>query len=432
MQHRKFNRINIILLSSLIILFFTASGNLFSEEAEKNNYDVAGKISTSSIFSKEILQGPHHKITEYAFTYDGVTNNFVINSEFGKFKAIGNGMVPVRIHEINAIAEMAEMKNSKEFLGGLKESAGTLVESTKNLIVHPVDTVSGFPTGVYNFFANIGEVVKQTATGEMSVGQAAKSGGSAVIGFSRNKRELGYRLGVNIYSDNKVLQENLNSVGWAITRGTFIVDFGKMLVSGPAGIALTVVGSTRVLGRLLKTNAPPELRRLNRAELEKIGVSKPVIEKFLANRKLTPRHQTAITLSLVSLKKTKNHEAFLNMVIENTDSIGDANMFQAVAAMIAAYNRTKVPITEIRTFENVAIFRNKNGSYVITYPLDNFLWIKRTEGKAKRLINLLPAGEKKELWISGKFSDLASSNMNKLGWILKDQAFKNLDLKNPY
>jgi len=120
------------------------------------------------------------------------------------------------------------------------------------------------------------------------------------------------------------------------------------------------------------------------------------------------------------------------MVIENTDSIGDANMFQAVAAMIAAYNRTKVPITEIRTFENVAIFRNKNGSYVITYPLDNFLWIKRTEGKAKRLINLLPAEEKKELWISGKFSDLASTNMNKLGWIVNDQAFKNLDLKNPY
>jgi len=257
MQHRKFKRINKILLFSLIILFLTASGNLFSEEAEKNKYDVSGKISTSSIFSKKILQGPHHKITEYAFTYDGVTNNFKINSDFGQFKAIGNGMVPVRIQEINAIAKMTEMKNSKEYVGGLKESGGTLVDSTKNLIIHPVDTVSGFPTGVYNFFANIGEVVKQTAKGEMTVGEAAQAGGSAVIGFNRNKRELAYRLGVNIYSDNKLLQENLNSVGWAITAGTFTVDFGKMLVSGPASIALTVVGSTRTLGRLLKTNAPP-------------------------------------------------------------------------------------------------------------------------------------------------------------------------------
>ena len=42
----------------------------------------------------------------------------------------------------------------------------------------------------------------------------------------------------------------MNSVTWAKTGGTAVIDFGKMAVSGPAGIAVTAVGSSRVLGRM--------------------------------------------------------------------------------------------------------------------------------------------------------------------------------------
>ena len=431
MPTKKYKIINSALSFPLIILL-VSSGDLYSKEAESKKYEVPGEISASSIFSKKLLKGPHHKINEEVVTYNGFTNHFIIQSDFGRLKATGNGMVPVRIQEINAIAKMAEMKKSGAFVDGLKESGGTLLESGKNLIVHPVDTLSGFPSGVYNIFADIGVVARKVVKREASIADATVKAGDALLGFSRNKHELAYSLGVNQFSDNKVLHEYLNSVSWATTGGTFTVDLGKMAVSGPAGAVLTVASSTRTLNRMMRDNTIPGLQRINEDTLETIGISKSVIDRFLGNRKLTPRHQTSITQSIALLTQAKKLPAFLNLVSMKTRSIDDANMHQAVAAMIAGYNRTQSPITEVRTFENIVIFRNKKGSYVITYPMDNFFWTKRTAAKTIKVSAALPSGVKKELWISGNFSKLASHKLKELGWVLKGQSLKNLNVGNPY
>jgi len=52
--------------------------------------------------------------------------------------------------------------------------------------------------------------------------------------------------------------------------------------------------------------------------------------------------------------------------------------------MIAAYNKTQVPITEVHTVENVLLFRNEKGSYVLTYPIDNFFWTKQAAEKNEK------------------------------------------------
>jgi hypothetical protein len=429
MSHEKLRKFSALLLFSL---FTFSTSNVFSAETGSGEYETPGKISASKVLPKKLLSGPNHKIVENVVTYNGFTNHFIIHTDFGRFKAVGNGMVPVRIHEINAIAELDKMKKSSSFVDGVKESGGTLLETTKNLIVHPVDTVSGFPSGIYNIFADTGEVLGQAARGEATIAEVGKKGGQAIAGFSRNKREMAYVLGVNRYSNNKVLQEYMNSVTWAKTGGTAIIDFGKMAVSGPAGIAMTAVGSSRVLGRMMRDNSTPGLRRINGEALEGIGIKESTIRRFLANRKLTPRHQTAITNSLVSLKKVKNRETLLKFFAYRTRSYDDANVNQAVAAMIAAYNRKKSPITEVRTFENVVMFRNEKGAYVVAYPADNFPWTKQTVTKTKKVTAALGSGAKKELWISGGVSEVASRNLKDLGWEVHGHSFERLDVGNPY
>jgi hypothetical protein len=429
MTNTIFKKKGALLLFSLFVLF-TSDG--FSAEAEKGGYETPRTILASKVLPKKLLRGPNHKIVEKVVTYNGFTNHFIIHTDFGRFKAVGNGMVPVRIHEINAIAELDKMKKSSSFVDGVKDSGGTLLETTKNLIVHPVDTVSGFPSGIYNIFADTGEVLGQAARGEATIAEVGEKGGKAIAGFSRNKREMAYSLGVNRYSNNKVLQEYMNSVNWAKTGGTAVIDFGKMAVAGPAGIAMTAVGSSRVLGRMMRDNSTPGLRRINREALEGIGLKDTDITRFLANRKLTPRHQTAITNSLVSLKKLKNSEKLLNFFAYRTRSYNDANVNQVVAAMIAGYNQKKSPITEIRTFENVVMFKNEKGAYVVAYPVDNFPWTKQTAAKTKKVTAALGSGAKKELWISGGFSELASRNLKDLGWEVHGHSFERLDMGSPF
>jgi hypothetical protein len=147
---------------------------------------------------------------------------------------------------------------------------------------------------------------------------------------------------------------------------------------------------------------------------------------------LTPRHQTAITNSLVSLKKLKNRETLLKFFAFRTRSYDDANVNQVVAAMIAGYNRKKSPITEVRTFENVVMFKNEKGAYVVTYPVDNFPWTKQTAAKTKKVTTAIPSDGKKELWISGGFSELASLNLKDLGWEVHGHSFERLDIGYPY
>jgi hypothetical protein len=132
------------------------------------------------------------------------------------------------------------------------------------------------------------------------------------------------------------------------------------------------------------------------------------------------------------LKKVKNRETLLNFFAFRTRSYDDANVNQVVAAMIAGYNRKKSLITKVRTFENVAMFQNEKGSYVVAYPVDNFYWTTRTEAKTKKVTAAMPSGAKKELWISGGFSKLASHNLKKLGWEVHGHSFERLDVGNPY
>ncbi len=425
-------------LSPVLRILFILSATVFlgglpaqAQKAE-SHFEVPGEIRASDVLPREMLRGLHHTVQEHVVTYNGFTHHFRIDSKFGRFKATGNGMVPVRIQEINAIARLEKMKNSDKFLDGLKESGGTLLESTKNLVLHPVDTVGGFPSGLSNIFGDIVVVSGKVIKGEASIGEATVKVGDALVGFSRNKRELAFSLGVNRFSDNKVLHEYLNSVTWATTGGTFTIDLGKMAVTGPAGSVLTGVSLTRTMGRMMRDNTIPGLQRINEDALEGMGFTESTINRFIGNQKLTPRHQTAITQSLVSLSKAKNPEAFLSLVSTHTRSLDDANMYQAVAAMIAAYNKTQVPITEVHTVKNVLLFRNEKGSYVLTYPIDNFFWTKQAAEKTKKVLRQLPSRARKELWILGKFSDLAVKKLNELGWVLHDRSMGKLKMANPY
>jgi len=183
---------------------------------------------------------------------------------------------------------------------------------------------------------------------------------------------------------------------------------------------------------MMRDNSTPGLQRINESLLEKMKIKDSSVERFIGNKKLTPRHQTSIVKSLASLSKAKNPEVFLNLISHKTRSLDDANMYQAVAAMIAAYNESQVPITEIATTGKIVMFRNNKGSYVITYPIDNFFWTEETAKKTQKVLGKFRSKKNKELWISGKFSDLSVKSLNNLGWVLHDNAFEKLKMKSPY
>src|SRR5262249_11855594 len=157
----------------------------------------------------------------------------------------------------------------------------------KNLVTNPVDTISGVPKGAAQIVENVetSATTAQDPSADPKVAQALK--------MSAFKRDLAAKLDVDVYSSNKVLQKELNSVAWASTLG----DLAVSVAMRPAGVGGPVVSGVRMVNSVknaVKEEPPARLRIINDEKLAKIGIPEDLRKRFLDHPVYTPRHDTII------------------------------------------------------------------------------------------------------------------------------------------
>src|SRR5215831_3703434 len=104
-----------------------------------SGYEAAQTLQASKFLPAELRSGPNFRVDEKV-TNDGYLNTYHINSKFGTFTAVSTAMLRKRIGEVNALVVMEKVKGTSEFTNALS--------SAKNLVTHPVDTLSGAATGL--------------------------------------------------------------------------------------------------------------------------------------------------------------------------------------------------------------------------------------------------------------------------------------------
>lgn len=329
--------------------------------AELKPYETPLVVQAKDVVPQELLQSDLYTIENNVITH-GYTNTYRIHSRFGDFVAHGNEMLRQRLHEIRAIDELEKVKNSKEFIDGVKSGAKLPFSFMKNLVTHPVDTVTGVPKGLWRYGSRVGEMV----TGEKS--EYEDSFGKELILFSAQKRKLAYDLNVDVYSSNKILQEHLNSVSWASYSGGMAVT-----------AALTPLGAVRFtktaqnINNLIRDNAPEDLRKMNRKILKKLNVSEEKIENFLDSPWISPRHETAIVESLEYLGLKSGVSDFIKLV-STAESEEDAFFFQNVIKLIGHYSSTTVETQiSIVVHNNFALLKVRK-HFVFPLLVDNGYW----------------------------------------------------------
>ena len=135
---RIFRKTRNSLLAGLLILAISQAN------AQTQAYDRIDDQAARDVLPRHLLLGDHFQVSPLVISY-GYQNWFVIHSDFGDFEAHGNAMVPVRIGEIWALAEIEKIKNSTAFATALKSSVKAPFLAAKSLVTHQVDTVSGVP-----------------------------------------------------------------------------------------------------------------------------------------------------------------------------------------------------------------------------------------------------------------------------------------------
>jgi len=344
-------------------------------------YEPLPTLNASVILQPQYFQGPNFTVRNPVPTYSG-SNHYTIDSDFGVFEADGNAMLMRRVAEINAIAKLQAMSQTREFTEAAKQAAEAPLQVAQDLVTNPVSTISSVPKGVWGFLNQAGEAVKQAA--ESDQGTAAE--GNAVenmTGFSKTKRDLAIKLGVDPYSTNEVFQKELNKVAWPAFLGKFTVDLGMGAVGGPA---LSAVNWTGTLTNTLRDKNRTQLYLMNLGLLmDNMGVSRDTADSFLNNNAISPTTQTILVAALGQLGNIPGQAEFIRQAATSQDE-HDAIAFQQSAQLMANLNNT-TPVARITHLKGLTVCQTNDGTVVVPIQWDYAAWTPMTE----RFITVLKA-----------------------------------------
>jgi hypothetical protein len=364
----------------------------------------------SAILPAAGLTGPHYRIMDKVVTF-GYQHRFTVTSDFGVFEVTGDAALRKLLREIHAIAEIQKLKGGKEFAKAVGNAALSPVYFSKDLITDPVDTVTGIPKGVFRLFKNAGTAITTKRDPETD------SKIQTILLVSKNKRDYAAKLGVDVYSSNKVLQKELNSLGWAAAAGSWAVTIAAAPFSGPGMMAFKATRFSNSMNTVLQQEPPPRLRQINSKKLGEMGVSDDLKKRFLDHSVLSPRHKTVIVHSLSELSKASGQGQFISLALSAEDEV-DANFFMQMAETLRGYDETVSPLVDIMVVPPMVLAKTAKGPVLMPFPLDQGVWTERAAHVVPQVIgNARVAGftGPYELWVTGTLSAMARQQLSKLG-----------------
>ncbi|WP_368413105.1 hypothetical protein [Dongia sp.] len=178
------------------------------------------------------------------------------------------------------------------------------------------------------------------------------------------KRSYCADMGCDVYSSNKVLQQELNRIAWAAAIGGLTVSGATTVASGGAVLAFSLTRTADQLNEVLRSEPPSRLRIINEEKMKAMGVPDALAQKFLDHPAYTPRHQTLIVAALEGLNGVKGRDKYIELCLRAGDEVG-ANFYQNVAEILRGYHQKSARLTEIVPLLGVAGATASNGRTLV-------------------------------------------------------------------
>jgi len=391
-------------------------------------YEAPTIQSASELLPPELLQGPDHEVADEVVS-DGLRRHYWISSPWGELEAVGDAQVRRRVAEVRALAALEEMSRTRAFAEAASRGLVRPFVATWNLIRHPVDSLTGIPTGAWEQLQRVASLATEERS-ELEDGALR-----AFLGFEARKRKLAARLGVDPYTSNRLLQRELNRAAWVSVAGGLpfaLVPFTEVGEPEPSSPAATAAEGR--LEGLLDRFSPLDLARFNRIELTVMGVPEPVREAFLEHPWYSPRHETLLVAALAALDPAPGRRDFVEAAL-GAASEGDAFDWQRTAELLRAYHGAAAPV------ERLVILgggrpagHSAEGTLVVPLAADHVFWTGLAEAIAEAVEQeLRDAAEvaTAELVVAGTLSPRARAGFESRGFSVIERAFERLRVEDP-
>lgn len=381
-------------------------------------YENPPVLQAKSILRPELLKGKNHSVQDQVKN-DGLFNHYTVATSFGTFKAGSTEDLEILVNEINAIAAMKQVETDDTVVAGLKDAGQKTAAGVKNLVTDPQGTLEGAAAGVGSLFNRAKGTV-----GKREMSDAEDSRFEQVVGISKAKGEIATKYGVNVYSRNQVLQQELDRLGRADYLGGFGVSAASSLVPGAGGLILTTSGAVRLLNEAINTTPASELWLQNQNKLVGMGMHPDTVELFLNNPSFSPALSTVLVAALESLKGVDNRELFVKVALQ-ASNYSMAEIITDIAVMSAGYHNSIAPLQKIAPMARLTQGVRKDGTRVVLLPTDYITWHERIS-EAVASVSREANESGLELWVFGSLSKRAAAELQTQGWEVHTEAGSQL------
>jgi hypothetical protein len=323
-----------------------------------------------------------------------------VKTKWGPFIVKGSDLLRVRLREITATAKLEEVNGAETAVKSAGRTALAPLNTAKDLVTQPAQTIGDTVRGVGHIFGTARATMNATDPhGDRII--------ASVTGGASARRKQAFNLGVDPNTSFPPLADQLKRVATASAVGETSANVGMSFVAGPAGYAIGATGTVGQVRDMLRDKTPADLEKEGRDLLVAMGVSQGTMNAFYANPNLSPTDKIVIVKVLESLGDVQGRELFLAGAAK-APSVEMGFFYRHQAMLIQQYAKR---IAAVRSFVSVGgapMLMTANGTVSIL-PVDYLNW-------SETLTQIASASHGGELWITGKASPMATSQLSALGW----------------
>jgi len=377
----------------------------------QSKYESPPSLSSKQSLPPTLRQSPYHAIVG-SVQNDGFHNTYQMKTQAGEYPVTGTELLRVRVKEAEVAAKLAEIRGSDQLLKSAGRTVTKPLKTGKDLITAPGATVKRTFKGVGRLFGRVGASMNATdPSRESMIG--------SLTGASEAKRRLAYKMGVDPYTQFPPLSDQLSRLAGASAWGGTATGVGLAFVSGGAGLAISVGGTSESLRSLLRDKSAAELEKIGRKLLSVMGIPTSTINAFYLNQFLTPTDKAIIVQALRGLGGVQNRAVFVASASQASTQ-PQAFALRWRIEMTSAYNAKIAPVTAFVTLGGVPMVRTAN-AVVGLFSIDYLPWTRKFASMVKSANSdkqAVTGPAPIEFWITGRASRKTASNLKKSGWRL--------------
>jgi hypothetical protein len=324
-----------------------------------------------------------------------------MQTKWGTFTVDGIELLRMRVREAAATAKLEEVNSAETLVTSAGRTALKPVETAKDLVTAPGRTVTETFKGIGGWFNRVDASMNATDPGRE--GTVA-----SLTGGSKARRKLAFDLSVDPYTTFPPLDAELKRVASASAVGETGVNVGLAFVTGGAGIAISVGGTTSTVRQVLRDKTAGELEQLGRQKLAEMGISAQTVNAFYGNSSLSPTDKAVIVAAMMVLGNASGREIFIARTAQ-AQNYSEGFAYRRKAELTAAYHKKISPVRAFVSVGGTPLMQTGAGTVAII-PMDYLYWSPQLEGL------VASAGPQGTIWITGTASPLATQNLASRGW----------------